>query len=168
MNKPMNTYTVKVRSHTTEYYEIDAKTKEKALNNYNDGELKHTKFHGDDVQIVWVNGVDPSNNNISKPEPLEPSLDKDRLIKHLIDNHDEWINDEDWWSSLDNYDLNVFSLETYGDIENECLFYKWQVSCYGLDKNADGEVEVNTGRELAQFYIIPGSHKNDLQLKEAI
>ena len=45
-------YTVEVVSNETEYWEVEAESKQEALDNYMNGEHKYSKFHGDDVCVI--------------------------------------------------------------------------------------------------------------------
>ena len=48
----MKKYKVKVRINQTEYYEVEARSKQGALDDYIEGKHLFTKFHGDDVSVT--------------------------------------------------------------------------------------------------------------------
>ena len=48
----MRKYKVSVHVNQTEYYEVEARSEQEALDNYVDGKPLFTKFRGDDVEVV--------------------------------------------------------------------------------------------------------------------
>lgn len=48
----MKKYKVKVEINQTEYYEVEARSEQEALDDYIAGKHLFTKFHGDDVEAM--------------------------------------------------------------------------------------------------------------------
>jgi len=48
----MRKYKVKVDINDTQFWEVEAKSEQEAMDNYMEGSHYHTKSHGEDIEVV--------------------------------------------------------------------------------------------------------------------